>query len=112
MHGLSTRPSPADDPRLRQTSQMGQTLPQSQTARQYAGLNRPPSALYAVAFRIIWRSVSELFGVKSWHAKADRSVEAARELAMPRFRLIQAASGQKPASTTRVRQLILKHYAK
>jgi hypothetical protein len=38
--------------------------------------------------------------------------EAARELAMPRFRLIQAESGQKPASTTRVRQLILKHYVK
>jgi hypothetical protein len=37
--------------------------------------------------------------------------EAARELAMPRFRLIQAASGQKPASTTYVRQLILKHCA-
>jgi hypothetical protein len=38
--------------------------------------------------------------------------EAARELAMPRFRLIQAACGEKPASTTHVRQLILKHYAK
>jgi hypothetical protein len=37
--------------------------------------------------------------------------EAACELAMPRFRLIQAASGQKPASTTCVRQLILKRYA-
>jgi hypothetical protein len=33
--------------------------------------------------------------------------EAARELAMPHVRLIQAASGQKTASTTRVRQLIL-----
>jgi hypothetical protein len=43
-----------------------------------------------VAFRIIWRNVSELFGVMSWHARAERSVsEAARELAMSRFRLIQ-----------------------
>jgi hypothetical protein len=29
-----------------------------------------------VAFRIIWRNVSELFGAKSWHAKAERSVRS------------------------------------
>jgi hypothetical protein len=32
--------------------------------------------LLNVAFRIIWRNVSELFGVKSWHAKAQRSVRS------------------------------------
>jgi hypothetical protein len=29
-----------------------------------------------VAFRIIWRSVSELFGVVSLHARAERSVRS------------------------------------
>jgi hypothetical protein len=29
-----------------------------------------------VAFRIIWRSVSELNGVMSWHARAERSVRS------------------------------------
>jgi hypothetical protein len=29
-----------------------------------------------VAFRIIWRSVSELIGVTSWHARAERSVRS------------------------------------
>lgn len=30
----------------------------------------------SVAFRIIWRSVSELIGVMSWHARAERSVRS------------------------------------
>jgi transposase len=38
----------------------------------YAGQTVPVT----VAFRIIWRSVSELIGVMSWHARAERSVRS------------------------------------
>ena len=43
----------------------------------------------AVAFGIIWRSVSELYGVRSLTCENWAGPEEARELAMSRFRLIQ-----------------------
>jgi ATP-dependent DNA ligase len=38
-----------------------------------------------VAFRIVWRNVSALYGVMSWHAEAQRSIP--RQLVSLRWRL-------------------------
>ncbi|HTF68250.1 MAG TPA: helix-turn-helix domain-containing protein [Edaphobacter sp.] len=43
----------------------------------------------AVTFRVIWRNLSELFGVVSLDAGAERSVRGGSDLAMARIRLIQ-----------------------
>jgi hypothetical protein len=67
------------------------------------------SRLQGVAFRIIWRSVSELFGVVSLHARVERCVgrsSGSCDVALSADPAISRAEANPPSSGSRCKTLI------